>query len=72
MVEVIHNGMIAGEIYPVLVGSAAALIGIDTLAEFIVDFAPNPLERPTAPHSPRRAHGRSERDCRRLCVQDLR
>ena len=49
MVEVIHNGMIAGEIYPVLVGSAAALIGIDTLAEFIVDFAPNPLERPLPP-----------------------
>ncbi len=46
MVEVIHNGMIAGEIYPVLVGSASALIGIDTLAEFIVDFGPNPLERP--------------------------
>ena len=49
MVEVIHDGMIEGEIYPVLVGSAGALIGIDTLAEFIVDFAPNPLERPMPP-----------------------
>jgi elongation factor G len=49
MVEVIHNGMIAGEIYPVLVGSASTLIGIDTLAEFIVDFAPNPTERPMPP-----------------------
>lgn len=49
MVEVIHNGMIAGEIYPVLVGSAGELIGIDTLAEFVVDFGPNPLERPMPP-----------------------
>ena len=49
MVEVIHNGMIAGDIYPVLVGSASTLVGIDTLAEFIVDFAPNPMERPMPP-----------------------
>lgn len=49
MVEVIHDGMIAGDIYPVLVGSATAMIGIDTLGEFIVDFAPNPLERPLPP-----------------------
>ncbi len=45
MVEVIHNGMLAGDIYPVLVGSASTLVGIDTLAEFIVDFGPNPMER---------------------------
>ena len=49
MVGVIHDGMLAGEIYPVLVGSAASLIGIDILAEFIVDFGPNPLERPMPP-----------------------
>ena len=49
MVEVIHDGMVDGEIYPVLVGSATSLIGIDTLMEFIVDFAPNPLERPMPP-----------------------
>ena len=46
MVEVIHNGMVAGDIFPVLAGSAGALVGIDTLAEFVVDFAPSPLERP--------------------------
>ncbi len=45
MVEVIHDGMLAGEIFPVLVGSAGSLVGIDTLAEFMVDFGPDPLER---------------------------
>ena len=45
MVEVIHDGMLAGDIFPVLVGSAGALVGIDTLAEFVVDFGPDPLER---------------------------
>ena len=49
MISVIHDGMIAGEIFPVLVGSAGSLVGIDTLAEFIVDFAPSPLERPMPP-----------------------
>ncbi len=45
MVEVIHDGMLAREIFPVLVGSAGSLVGIDTLAEFMVDFGPDPLER---------------------------
>ncbi len=49
MVEVIHGGMIAGDIFPVLVGSAAALTGIDTLIDFIVDFGPSPLERNMPP-----------------------
>ncbi|MCY3652168.1 MAG: elongation factor G [bacterium] len=49
MVEVIHNGMIEGEIFPVLVGSAGALVGIDTLVEFISDFGPTPLERTMPP-----------------------
>ena len=44
MVEVIHQGLLDREIFPVMVGSAGALIGIDTLAEFIIDFGPNPLE----------------------------
>lgn len=47
MVEVIHDGMLAGDIFPVLVGSAGSLVGIDTLAEFVVDFGPHPLERTT-------------------------
>ena len=45
MVEVIHDGMLAGDIFPVLAGSAGSLVGIDTLAEFVVDFGPDPLER---------------------------
>lgn len=49
MIEVVHDGMIAGDIFPVLVGSAGSLVGIDTLAEFIVDFGPSPLERPMPP-----------------------
>ena len=35
----------AGEIFPVLVGSASRRVGVDVLAEFLVDYAPNPLER---------------------------
>lgn len=49
MVEVIHQGMLEGEVQPVLIGSATALIGIDTLADFLVDFGPNPLEHAAPP-----------------------
>ncbi len=49
VVDTIHHGIIAGEIAPVLVTSAEKLIGIDTLAEFIVDYGPNPLERDLPP-----------------------
>jgi elongation factor G len=45
VVATIHKGIIAGDIQPVLVASAERLIGIDLLAEFIVDYGPNPLER---------------------------
>ncbi len=44
-VATIHKGIIAGDIHPVLVTSAERLIGIDLLADFIVDYGPNPLER---------------------------
>ena len=47
IVETIHHGIVDGEIHPVLVTSAGSLVGIDTLFEFIVDYAPNPLERKT-------------------------
>ncbi|MFO7547632.1 MAG: elongation factor G [Acidimicrobiia bacterium] len=49
IVKTVHEGMLDGEIYPVLVGSATKLIGIDRLAEFLVDFGPNPLEHATPP-----------------------
>ena len=45
IIKTVHQGMLSGDIYPVLVGSASKLIGVDTLAEFLVDFGPNPLER---------------------------
>ena len=49
IVDTVHQGMLAGEIFPVLVSSSSSLIGIDTLAEFIVDFGPNPLEHAVPP-----------------------
>ncbi|HKZ28593.1 MAG TPA: elongation factor G [Acidimicrobiia bacterium] len=49
MVKVIHQGMLDREVFPVLIGSATGLIGIDTLADFIVDFGPKPLEHSTPP-----------------------
>ena len=49
IVSTVHRGMIDGEIYPVLVSSAAKRIGVDTLCEFLFDFAPNPLERKLPP-----------------------
>ncbi|HJU50808.1 MAG TPA: elongation factor G [Acidimicrobiia bacterium] len=49
IVRTVHQGMLKGEIFPVLVGSATRRIGIDTLCEFLFDFAPNPLERSLPP-----------------------
>ena len=49
MVQVIHQGMLDGEVFPVLIGSASTFIGIDTLADFLVDFGPNPLEHAAPP-----------------------
>ncbi len=45
----VHRGMLEGEIFPVLCGSASGLIGIDILADFIVEFGPNPLEHSAPP-----------------------
>jgi len=44
-----HRGMIDGGAFPVLCGSATRMIGIDRLAQFIVDYGPRPAERPTPP-----------------------
>ncbi len=46
-----HAGMVAGTTFPVLCGSATELIGIDRLAQFIVDYGPRPSERPAPPLS---------------------
>jgi elongation factor G len=45
IVATVHKGIISGDIHPVLVTSSERMIGIDLLAEFIVDYGPNPLER---------------------------
>ncbi len=45
IVATVHKGIVSGDIHPVLVASAEKLIGIDLLAEFLVDYGPNPLER---------------------------
>jgi elongation factor G len=49
IVRTVHEGMLAGDIFPVLVASAHKMIGIDTLAEFLIDFGPNPLEHAVPP-----------------------
>lgn len=49
IVATVHKGIVSGEIYPVLVTSAEKMVGIDLLAEFIVDYGPNPLERSLPP-----------------------
>ncbi len=49
IVNTVHRGMIAGEIFPVLVASATTLVGVDTLAEFLLDFGPGPAEHPSLP-----------------------
>ena len=46
IVETIHHGILDGTIHPVLVTSAERMIGVDFVAEFIVDYGPHPLERP--------------------------
>ena len=38
-------GILAGRVFPVLVGSATRLVGIDRLADFIVEEGPSPLGR---------------------------
>ncbi|MGH9195258.1 MAG: GTP-binding protein, partial [Acidimicrobiia bacterium] len=45
----VHKGLLAAEIFPVLVSSAVRRIGVDTLFEVLIDFAPNPLERRLPP-----------------------
>lgn len=42
----LHDGIAAGTVFPVIVGSATAEIGIDRLADFLVEIGPSPLDRP--------------------------
>ena len=49
IISAVHAGMLEGEIFPVLCGSAGSSVGIDFLADFIVEFGPNPLEHAAPP-----------------------
>jgi elongation factor G len=51
LIEGMHRGMVQGLAHPVLCGSATGLVGVDRLAQFIVDYGPSPHERPDPPLS---------------------
>jgi len=44
----LHDGMAAATVFPVVVGSATREIGVDRLADFLVEIGPSPLDRPTS------------------------
>ena len=46
IVKAIHEGVDDADFFPVLVGSATSLIGVDRLLDIIVAAGPSPLERP--------------------------
>jgi elongation factor G len=46
IVPTLREGLARASIFPVLVGSATKLIGIDRLADLIVSAGPSPLDRP--------------------------
>ena len=49
LVDGLREGIANRTIYPVLCGSATALIGIDRLADLIIRDGPSPLDRPMPP-----------------------
>lgn len=40
----LHDGLAEGTVFPVVVGSATAEIGIDRLADYLVEIGPSPLD----------------------------
>ncbi len=46
IVKSLHDGLAQATIFPVVVGAATKLIGIDRLADLIVSAGPSPLDRP--------------------------
>jgi elongation factor G len=42
----LHDGIASASVFPVVVGSATNEIGIDRLADFLVEIGPSPLDRP--------------------------
>jgi elongation factor G len=43
----LHDGLASATVFPVVVGSATREIGIDRLADLLVEIGPSPLDRPT-------------------------
>ena len=50
----LHDGIASATVFPVVVGSATREIGIDRLADFLVEIGPSPLDRPTSVTAGRR------------------
>ncbi|HEU4480366.1 MAG TPA: GTP-binding protein, partial [Actinomycetota bacterium] len=48
IVKALHEGIDEARMFPVVVGSATNLIGVDRLADIIVAAGPSPLDRPPA------------------------
>jgi elongation factor G len=44
----LHDGIAAATVFPVVVGSATREIGIDRLADFLVEIGPSPIDRPAS------------------------
>jgi elongation factor G len=42
----LHDGIAQATVFPVVVGSATGEIGVDRLADFLVEIGPSPLDRP--------------------------
>jgi elongation factor G len=42
----LHDGIAGGLVFPVVIGSATKEVGIDRLADFLVEIGPSPLDRP--------------------------
>ena len=42
----LHDGIAAASVFPVVCGSATSEIGVDRLADFLVEIGPSPLDRP--------------------------
>lgn len=51
LIDGLREGIANRTIYPVLCGSATALVGIDRLADLIIRDGPSPLDRPMPPIS---------------------
>jgi elongation factor G len=48
LAKTLARGIVSSQVFPVICGSAAKLVGIDRLLDAICDVAPSPLERPPA------------------------